>query len=94
MQGRRPFTSVSEILLRQLLALMLLTALSKMKLLRFPLYLQVVSMASAKVWLVSMPRLHTSRLVETFTFCLHIETSTGLTKDQLDTLTSLIDERK
>ena len=40
-----------------------------------------------------MPRLHTKARGNLYVL-VHIETSTGLTKDQLDTLTSLIDERK
>ena len=40
-----------------------------------------------------MPRLHTKARGNLYVL-VHIETSTGLTKDQLDILTSLIDERK
>ena len=40
-----------------------------------------------------MPRLHTKARGNLYVL-VHIETSTGLTKDQLKTLTSLIDERK
>ena len=40
-----------------------------------------------------MPRLHTKARGNLYVL-VHIETSTGLTKDQLETLTSLIDERK
>ena len=40
-----------------------------------------------------MPRLHTKARGNLYVL-VHIETSSGLTKDQLKTLTSLIDERK
>ena len=40
-----------------------------------------------------MPRLHTKARGNLYVL-VHIETSTGLTKEQLETLTSLIDERK
>ena len=51
-------------------------------------YSQLLSVAGK-----GMPRLHTKARGNLYVL-VHIETSTGLTKDQLKTLTSLIDERK